>query len=63
MKRVTIALIALAGLPAQGCAVLGLGAAAGAGAVAAEEAREQRVCDDDKFDPLEKQRGKEDECN
>lgn len=39
-----------------------LGAAAGAGAVTADEMNEAKECDDD-FDPLEDVRDKEDGCN
>jgi hypothetical protein len=46
-----IALAAI-GLSTSGCVLLGLGAAAGAGAVAADELNEN----DGKFDPLEKTR-------
>ena len=59
MKRVILAGLFAASMSTSGC-VLGL--AAGAGAVAADEINEDKNCDD-KFDPLEKARDKEDGCN
>lgn len=57
-KWLMIAGLLGASLTTQGCLL----AAAGAGAVAADEIDENAECDDN-FDPLEGARGKDDGCN
>lgn len=60
MKRLSLLfLILIASTATGGCAI---GAAAGAGAMAADEYDEAKECGDD-FDPLEEVRGEEDGCN
>lgn len=60
MKKLSLLFLILTALIlAGGCA---LGAAAGAGAMAADEYDEAKECGDD-FDPLEDVRGEEDGCN
>ncbi|MDT8448906.1 MAG: hypothetical protein RQ847_01910 [Wenzhouxiangellaceae bacterium] len=60
MKRLTTLVLMIMALAlVNGCA---LGAAAGGGAVVADEYDEAKECGDD-FDPLEDARDKESDCN